>query len=331
VTGETALRLAGVFGLVALGAWMAGRGWIATTGAGLTGARRAGRWLTTLVFVGLLPALLFRTAARIDLAAMPWSALAAYFVPTLALMGIVIAVAARHASAPAEPAARGVAAVFGNTAQLGIPVITALRGEAGLALHLAIVSVHAIVLLVPATVWAEVALARSAAVPSAGRLRSAGRLLGGIVRQSVVHPVVLPVLAGLAWNLAGGTLAAPVDDALRVAGIAALPLCLVLLGVSLAEGGVARLAGPDVRAVASVKLFVLPAVVWAVAAGGFGLQGTVLAVLVLAAALPSGVNALLFAQRYETAVAATAATVVGSTIAYGLTVPLWAWALGRAA
>jgi malonate transporter and related proteins len=326
-----AFKLAGVFGVVALG-WMLGqRGWLALSPGAPASARRAARALSNLVFMALLPALLFRTAARIDLAALPWAALAAYFVPALALMAVVIAAWPRGPHVPAaEPAVRSVAAVFGNTAQLGIPVITALHGEAGLAVHLAIVSVHALVLLVAATVVAEVVQARARPRESAGRVGSAVRLLATIARQAVIHPVVLPVLAGLAWNAAGGTLAAPVDEVLRLAGVAALPLCLVLLGVSLADGGVGRLGGQDVLAVSGIKLLVLPALVWPVAALGFGLEGTPLAALVLAAALPSGVNALLFAQRYDAAVPATTATILASTLAYGLTVPAWAWALAHA-
>jgi predicted permease len=329
VSADIAARLAVVFALVAAGAWATRRGWIGLS-AGAPGPHRVGRALGTLAFTVLLPALLFRTAARIDLPSMPWAVLAVYFGPTLLTMAAVIAWERRRSVEPAAPAVRGVAAVFGNSAQLGIPMITALHGERGLALHLALVSVHAIVLLVPATIVAEVARARAGPAPEASGWRPTLRLLGGIVRQSVIHPVVLPVLLGLAWNLAGGGLAAPVDQALHWAGWAALPLCLVLLGVSLAEGGAARLSDPGLRATVALKLLALPTIVWMVARVA-GLHGTPLAVLVLAAALPSGVNALLFAQRYQTAVDRTAATVVASTLGYALTVPVWAWALAHLA
>jgi malonate transporter and related proteins len=46
-------------------------------------------------------------------------------------------------------------------------------------------------------------------------------------------------------------------------------------------------------------------------------------VLVMMAALPVGSNALIFAQRYETLKAEATGAIVFSTLAFGLTAPLW--------
>ena len=114
-----------------------------------------------------------------------------------------------------------------------------------------------------------------------------------------MHPVVLPVLAGLAWNLTGLGLHPIVDESLLTLGAAVVPMCLVLIGVTLAAYGVrGRLRGALWLSV--VKLLLLPAVVLVVAHWGFGLTGLPLAVVVMMAALPAGSNALIFSQRYET-------------------------------
>lgn len=72
----------------------------------------------------------------------------------------------------------------------------------------------------------------------------------------------------------------------------------------------------------------LPAVVLAVAHWGFGLSGVPLAVLVMAAALPVGSNALLFAQRYATLEAEATAAIVASTVAFVATAALRLAVLG---
>ena len=79
---------------VALG-WFAGqRGWLAP-GANLGKADssqgdQAGpdpsRVLSNAAFFIFIPALLFRTTARIDVAGLPWATLAAFFVPVMAVL-----------------------------------------------------------------------------------------------------------------------------------------------------------------------------------------------------------------------------------------------------
>ena len=89
-----------------------------------------------------------------------------------------------------------------------------------------------------------------------------------------------------------------IDQLLQVLGSAVVPVCLLLIGLSLESYG---LKGPVRAALAlsAVKLLLLPALVLAVAHWGFGLAGVPLAVVVLMAALPVGSNALIFAQRYR--------------------------------
>jgi hypothetical protein len=63
--------------------------------------------------------------------------------------------------------------------------------------------------------------------------------------------------------------------------------------------------------------------VLAVAHWGYGLSGLPLQVVVMMAALPSGSNALIFAQRYRSQEAEATTAIVLSTVAYVLSTPLW--------
>lgn len=287
------------------------------------------RVLSNAAFFIFAPALFFRTTARLDPAALPWLMIAAFFVPVVALMLANYAVQRwRRASSglpAAAPAVRSLTVAFGNSLQIGIPIASGVFGETGLGLHLALISVHALILLLVATTLVEMDLAREHAqgATHAGGLPS---VLRTTLRNTVVHPVVLPVLAGLVWQLTGLPLPGPVDEVLQVLGTAVVPLCLTLIGMSLAYLG---LPGSLRGAVwlTLLKLLVQPALVWAVAWGLFGLRGLPLQVVVMLAALPSGTNALMFSQRYRAQEAETTAVNVISTLAFVATAPVWLWLL----
>jgi predicted permease len=138
----------------------------------------------------------------------------------------------------------------------------------------------------------------------------------------VIHPVVLPVLAGFVLNSIGIALPTVLDEVLQMLGTAVVPLCLTLIGMSLAYYGWPR-AWRGVLGLAALKLLVLPALVLVVAHWGFGLAGLPLSVIVMVAALPTGSNALIFAQRYRCQEGETTAAIVASTLLFVLTAPLW--------
>jgi malonate transporter len=325
VTTAVAIKLLAVLLTAALG-YAAGRSRLLTTGASGSDAARVLSNAALYVFV---PALLFRTTVRIDYAHMPWRIIAAYFVPVLAVAFLVYAwhhVRSAVTVAAAIPATRAMAVAFGNSVQLGIPMATALFGEEGLAIHIPLVSLHALTLLSVLTVLVELDLARAAHGRSTD-LHSMRRALLTTLRNTLVHPVLLPVFAGLTWHLAGLPIPAVFDEVLVLLGSAVVPLCLVLIGVSLAQYGIKGHWRGATLATAG-KLLLLPAAVLLTARFGFGVTGLPLAVLVMMAALPVGTNALLFAQRYGVLEAEATAAIVASTIAFVVTAGLWLAVLG---
>jgi len=306
-------KLLTIFVVVAIG-WIVGKlKWL--------GNNDPARTLANAAYYIFVPALLFRTTARIDFKTMPWGTLVAFFVPMLATQLAVYAWQRRNlersALAPAGPSVRAISAVFGNSVQVGIPMAAALFGETGLGIHLAIVSLHALVLLSLATTLVELDIARHKHATT----HLAATLLT-TARNTVVHPVVLPVLAGMAWNALGLPLPAFADEILQTLGQAVVPLCLVLIGMSLAYYGVQG-AVKTALGLSVLKLLVLPSLVLGVAHWGFHLTGVPLAVVVMMAALPIGSNALIFAQRYHALEAETTAATVFSTLAFVVTAPVW--------
>lgn len=310
------LKLLAIFVTIAIG-WLAGRTKPFAGG-------EAARILSNAAFYVFAPALLFRATARIDLGTLPWHALAAFFVTVVAWMLLVYAQQRRRAASAAQPSVRAITASFGNNAQLGIPMAAALFGEVGLQLHLSIVSLHALTLLTVLTLLVERDVAQAAA-REAGQGVPLGRTLLLTVRNTVIHPIVLPVLAGMAWNLTGATIPGPVDEVLQMLGTAVVPLCLVAIGLSLGHYGLRGAAGSALW-LAAGKLLLQPALVLAVG-WLMGLRGLALTVIVMAAAMPTGANALMFAQRYRSGEGETTAAIVVSTLAFAATAPLWLLAL----
>jgi predicted permease len=322
-------KLLAIFIAVAIG-WFVGRmRWLGQSADAGTEGNDPARVLSNVAFYIFVPSLLFRTTARLDLASLPWLTLAAFFMPVLLLLLLVYGLQRwrRQASfapgGPATPSVQAITVTFGNTLQIGVPLAAGIFGEAGLAIHVTVISLHALTLLTVLTLLVELDLAR--ARPDAGSLT---RTLTTTVRNTVIHPVVLPVLAGLLLNSIGVALPTVLDEVLQMLGTAVVPLCLTLIGMSLAYYGWPK-AWRGVLGLAALKLLVLPALVLAVAHWGFGLSGIPLSVIVMAAALPTGSNALIFAQRYRTQEGETTAAIVASTLLFVLTAPLWLALLSR--
>ncbi len=296
-------KLLAIFAVIGVG-WLAGRTKVVGPDAAAT--------LTRIAFVVFTPALLFRTTAAIALAHLPWLTLAAYYLPTVALLLLTyVWRRIRRRGNAVAAGVRALSASFSNTVQLGIPVVTALYGTDGLAIHIAIVSLQSLVLLTIGTVLVEAGLTGAG---EGGVWRTVGRV--------VLHPVVLPVLLGLAYNTTGLSIPGPVDDVLATLGQAVIPVSLVAIGLSLQHYGVAGHVRQAV-VVAAGKLLLQPAAVLAVAYWGFDLRGLPLTVVVLCASLPIGSNVLLFASRYDVLMAETTAAIVASTCAFLVTGAAW--------
>jgi len=290
------------------------------------GAARFGRFsdlgiraLSDITFLIFMPALLFGALARADFGSLSPGAALAYYGAGLPLFAAVLVVQCWRGRPLGNAVIQALCAVFSNTAMLGIPLVRLAFGEAGLAFLLTIIAFHALTFLTLGTLLIELGGGSAAARGSAGRGGLAVRILQ-VVRSSLIHPVVLPILAGLAWSAAGLKLPRPIDVPLGMLAAAAAPLCLVLLGASLARFDL--LAGlRGALALTALKSFVHPLLAWTVGRFVLGLDPLPLAVATVAASLPIGANVYLFAQRYQTGAEQTSAGVTLSTLVAAFSLP----------
>ncbi|HEX2117145.1 MAG TPA: AEC family transporter [Alphaproteobacteria bacterium] len=199
----------------------------------------------------------------------------------------------------AQQALMAITATFSNAVLIGIPLVFAAFGREGQIAVLLITSLHSAIFVTIATVLVEIG-------------RGAGAQPLAILRSVAANPLLLSVLAGAAWGLTGWELAAPLDTFTHLLAGAAAPAALFALGATLAlfpVGGAAQ----DIATITVLKMVVHPALVWFLAHSVFGLARTETAVAVIIAALPSGVNPFILAQRYGIYVQRTASSVVVTT------------------
>lgn len=265
--------------------------------------------LNRTALYGAVPALVFTTLATTELG----TANVRVLVGGQILFLLTMALVARFVSGHLEGATRRgfiATSLFGNSANMMLPVTLFAFGEAGLerALVLFVLSSVALyifgpLVLVGGKTWRELPLT------------SALRL-----------PVIWAALAGIGLNLLDVTLPAGVMRGLGLLGDAAIPFVLLALGVQMQRAGVMRPTAIN-WAGASFKLVVGPLVGYTVA-WTVGARGLDLAVLTLLAAMPPAVNTFMLALEFGGDAEEIARTVTLATFSALFTVSVVVWLLG---
>jgi malonate transporter and related proteins len=191
---------------------------------------------TNVTFYLFVPALLFRAMRGVHFESINLLPLFTYFGGALLSFVIVMAASrrwmgrgARHATVTA------LAVTYSNTVLLGIPLVKLAFGDPGLVILLTIVSMHSLFLFATATLFLEFGAGSDDAVA-----KSHWTNVWEAVRNTLVHPVIPPIIAGLLWGAFRFPLPDAVDAPLALLAAASGPCSLVLLGASLAQYGIAE-------------------------------------------------------------------------------------------
>jgi malonate transporter len=263
--------------------------------------------LSNLVFMVLTPALLFRTMSTVHVEQLNFKPVAIYFVAAIILFTAMLV----WQGATRRATVLALAATFSNTLAIGTPLVGLAYGEAGLVTLFTLISAHALVLLTMATVVLELVVAREDAANGQGGQRHMMVTVLSAVRNGIIHPVPLPIIAGLLFAQTGLVVPAVVDRPLLLLGNAFGPLALVLVGVTLTHVRVGEQLKGAVG-LSLIKNLVFPALVAALS-WSLGMSGLPLTVMIVAASLPIGANVFMFSQRYEVAQDLVTASVAVST------------------
>jgi predicted permease len=266
------------------------------------------RRLSNLSFMVLTPVVLFRAMRQVHVELLDLRPAVAY----IAALAIVFAAMMWWRGLNRTSVVLALAVTYSNAVMIGIPLVQFAWGDAGLVTLLTLIPIHSLVLLTTATVVLEFALARERAARTPAVTGHLLRVSGLALRKALLHPVPLPIIAGLLFAQTGWVMPPAVDQPMRWIGMAFGPLALVLVGIALAESEVGAQLRPAMR-MAGIKNFAVP-VVAAALGWSLGMQGVPLAVLVTTAALPIGANVFIFSQRYGVAQPLITASVAVSTL-----------------
>lgn len=298
--------VAPIFGLIALGFGIARVGYLPES---------TGKGLADFVFMVAIPALLFRLMLEESGTQAPPYMLWACFLSVMALTWGAAALLTRIVlKRPAtDGASISMASTYGNIILLGIPLAIDRFGSEAATPAALIVSVYSPMLWLAGTLHMEWA-GKSEGLDWASLLRE---LVGNLVR----NPIIVALVAGLAWRQTGLGLHPLLDKTVALLGQSAVPGALVALGLSLS--GFAILGQTrTVAVILTLSLIFMPAVAWVMAFEVFDLPPVWAGVVVLLAAAPPGVNCFLFATRYEAAVGSVSSAVAVGTALCALTVSL---------
>ncbi len=272
-----------IFGLLMVGYITVMLGWF---------DRSAIRGLTRFVFDFAVPMLLLRTVSTAQLPEdIPWNFLASYYLATmLVLFSGLVLTRIIYRITFSEQVVSAFSCSFSNTVLLGIPLVLLAFGDQGALPLFIIIGTHGFVMFPLFTIMMEIGQIGKAPVKT---------LLVKTSYGLITNPLVIGLLGGLGCNLLGITLWKPLDEIAKLLGNAVTPGALFALGATLA-GFRKKIQWKELPMVVLMKIIVHPLLVWLLAVIVFSLTETIwIQVLVILAALPTGVNPFLFASRYN--------------------------------
>lgn len=300
-----------VFGLIGIGAAAAQTKLL---------SRPSGEALSEFVFVVAIPVLVFRITATADFGGIAaWRLWAAFFIAFAISWTAGTIMTRRLFGRDARGGlVAGLAAAYGNTTLIGLPLALAAFGTDGSAVMALIIAAQLPVmmaLIALLMVRAEV----GDGVASSGANASA--VLGSVVRNLIANPIVIGLVAGVLWRVSGFSLQGlPADLVGRIADVAAT-LALFAMGMSLKAYGIRGHVAAGL-ALTVLKLMIMPALTLLLVRA-VGVPPTAAEVAVIAAACPTGVTPFLVAGRFRTGEALSSTTITISTILAVVSVTMW--------
>lgn len=276
--------------------------------------------LNKLVFWVALPALIFVGVAEIGRAGGR----------TLALIGVISAttlitlalgwLAGRLLGlSPAGIGTLAQAAFRGNLAYIGIPVLAYAFTSLS---EFVRAEEMATALLVMTSMTAAYNILAVLVLQGAQHRLGAGSI-GMIARSLATNPLIIACAAGIAFALSGLKLPVFLSRALETLGASAVPVALLCIGGSLATVTLQGRRG-GIIAAAALKVFVNPAIAWALCLLA-GISGADLRIALVLSACPTAVASFVMAGKLNGDEALASGSIALSTVLSAVSLALALW------
>ena len=274
---------------------------------------QAGGGLARFVFDFAIPFLLLRTFANGDLPRdLPIDLIASYYIPVAAfyLGGMLLAKFAFARPFDGQ-ALTGFSCSYGNTVLLGLPLILLMMSNEEALPYFILLSLHGLSLFTTLTVLLELSRHRNSSLT---------RMIGNTILGLVKNPILIGIVSGIILNRLGIPLTGALDQAAEYFQNAVTACALFALGVSMTKYRIAGQLSQSI-VVCATKNLLFPLCVYLSCRVVFELSAHWTFIATLMAAQPTGVNAYIFAERYNSAQALATTTVFLSTALSLVTIP----------
>lgn len=272
-----------------------------------------GTGLAKFSFTITLPCLLFRLMSGIAKQNAPdWKVAIAFFGSCLIVFLIGNSIAAKKFNLDVEgKTIFGMASVFSNNVQLGVPIAVELLGMSAMPSVTLIFSINTFLMWTFATVIIE--LSRS---KNSSPLKT---IFEGVTR-TVKNPIVAAVILGGLWALTGLNMPTPIAKGIDLLANAAAPVALFSVGIGLTQYSIKS----DLKKsgiITLLKLGLQPLVVFSLCMLlKLGPEETKAACLM--ACLPVGVNVYIMAQEFNSLQSSAANALLITTFLSMITLPM---------
>ena len=274
--------------------------------------------LTTFVFCVGLPAMLFRMMTELShLPPVDSRLLIAFFGGCLIVfvLGRLVAWKAFGLDGTGQ-SVFGIGCIFSNNIMLGLPLAKATLGDAAIPAVALVLVFNALIL------WSLVSVSIEWHRHGSLSLRGFRNTLKGVLR----NPIILAILAGTAFGYSGAALPEMLDTPLKMLSQTGMPLALVALGMSLAEYQL-RQAWKTSLAIATLKLLVLPLIIWGLCLL-IGLPKLETRVMVLLGSIGLGANVFLMSRQFKAVEGGVAGALILTTACSAVTTPFFVAVVG---
>lgn len=278
------------------------------------------KYLITFVNSFATPCLLFHSMLTVDFrSAFNLSIIAPFYAGALfsLLAGSLVSLYL-FKNRPGESVAAGFSATFANTVLVGLPIIQRAYGSDAMPIVLSIIGLHGATLLTVGMLTME--LVRRDGAPL-------GKTLVVAAKRILSNPLIWGIAAGLTGNFLGLTLVEPADAFFSTMGSAVVPVALFSIGGALNEYKLSE-SWLQALAMSAFKLIVHPVIAYVLMVVVLKVPLDIARYGILLAAMPSGINAYVFATYYNRAIPVATNVVLISTVGSALTLSIWLLILG---
>lgn len=275
--------------------------------------------LSGFTFRFLMPVLLFQLMSGLsEMPAVDWRVLIAFFGSCIVIYCLGRLLGGFFKLDNTGKTIFGIAAIFGNNVQLGVPIVQVSLGDAAMP-TISILIIFSVLLL-----WSVAIASVELGKKSAG-IRDWRKIVRPMTRV-FKNPVIIGIITGSLFSFSGLEMPQFADKTIQYIASATGPIALIVVGMGLAQHSFSA-ALPKGLGISTLKIIVHPLIVY-IFARLIGLGDIETQACVITATLPVAINIYIMASEFKSQEGAASNAIFVSTFLSALVIPFALTLLG---